>query len=138
MNSRIEELDKEIRELKVSIESTEDTFQNNKLTESIIRELETSLSLAESSIVNLGDELNQSKIEKNELEERTNLVIKELEESVEEAEDKIASFENELNRLIEENIASNDRDLELSESIIRDLESSRLKLKIPSFHYRTN
>ena len=127
LNSRIEELDKEIRELKVSIESTEDTFQNNKLTESIIRELETSLSLAESSIVNLGDELNQSKIEKNELEERTNLVIKELEESVEEAEDKIASYENELNRLIEENIASNDRDLELSESIIRDLESSLAK-----------
>jgi uncharacterized coiled-coil protein SlyX len=57
-------------------------------------------------------------------EEQTQLVIQGLQDSLAEAANKVVSLEKELGRLIEGNMAENDRDIELSDSITSDLENA--------------
>ena len=114
LNLQIKELEKEMVELKELLSTTEKSQESNELTASIINDLENSLVTAENTISNLVDELNQTKGRNIQSEEQTQLVIQGLQDSLAEAANKVVSLEKEIGRLIEGNMAENDRGIKLS------------------------
>lgn len=124
LNLQIQKLENEMVELKDLLSSKEKSQKSSELTASIINDLENSLVSAENTIANLVDELNQTKSRHSQSEEQTQLVIQGLQDSLAEAGNKVVSLEKELGRLIEGNMAENDRDIELSDSITSDLENA--------------
>ena len=114
---QIQKLESEMVELKDLLSSKEKSQKSSELTASIINDLENSLVSAENTIANLVDELNQTKGSQSQSEEQTQLVIQGLQDSLAEAGNKVVSLEKELGRLLEGNMAENDRDIELSDSI---------------------